>query len=62
MGDDYVVGDIHSQFDKLENKLNEIEFDKTKGRLFCTSGLIDRSEDGYRVLDYLRQDYFYSVN
>lgn len=60
-GDDYVVGDIHCQFDQLNNQLEEIGFDKTKDRLFATGDLIDRGGDGYRVLNDLGQDWFHSV-
>jgi len=62
-GSDYVVGDIHCQFNQLERQLLEIGFDKSKDRLFAVGDLIDRSkgEDGYRVLDYLSQDWFHST-
>jgi len=62
LGHDYVVGDIHCQWNTLEKQLNEIGFNKSKDRLFSVGDLIDRgSDDCYRVLDYLSQDWFHSV-
>jgi len=60
-GNDYVVGDIHCQFQQLEIQLDEIGFNKKVDRIFTVGDLIDRGPDGYRVLDYLSQDWFYSV-
>ncbi len=45
-GKDYVVGDIHGQFHKLENLLYEKGFDVNKDRLFSAGDLVDRGEEG----------------
>lgn len=63
-GNDYVVGDLHCQFDQLDKQLFEINFDKAKDRLFAVGDLIDRAnikEDGYRVLEFLNQSWFFST-
>jgi serine/threonine protein phosphatase 1 len=60
-GTDFVCGDIHSQWDKLKNQLESINFDKERDRLFCVGDLIDRGSDGFRVLDFIKKDWFFSV-
>ena len=47
-GRDFVVGDVHGDFDTLEALLVQIEFDAAKDRLFALGDLIDR---GPRSLD-----------
>ena len=47
-GRDFVVGDVHGEFDTLEALLAQIEFDRTRDRLFALGDLIDR---GPRSLD-----------
>ncbi len=44
VGDDFVVGDIHCQFNQLNRQLYEIGFDPKKDRLFAVGDLIDREE------------------
>lgn len=60
-GKDYAVGDLHGMFSMLEEKLQQINFDKTKDRLFCTGDLIDRGAESYKFVEYLKQPWFYSV-
>ncbi|WP_213382014.1 metallophosphoesterase [Allochromatium tepidum] len=61
IGRDWVVGDIHGMFSLLESTLNDIEFNPKYDRLFCTGDLIDRGHESIRVLDFLRQPWFFSV-
>jgi len=44
-GRDFVCGDIHGCFDQLEEKLSQVNFDKSTDRLFCVGDLIDRGHD-----------------
>ncbi len=64
-GTDFVVGDIHNQFTQLKKQLESLNFDKNNDRLFCVGDLIDRGsqadDNGYAVLDYLTQKWFYSI-
>lgn len=61
IGADYVVGDIHGQFSKLEEKLAEVNFNFNSDRLFCSGDLVDRGPESHRVTEFLSQDWFYSV-
>ena len=64
-GTDYVVGDIHNQFKKLDQQLKKLNFNTAIDRLFCVGDLIDRGcegdNDGYQVLELLNKDWFYSI-
>ncbi len=59
-GRDYVVGDIHGCFDLLDSTLKRIHFNPNSDRLFAVGDLIDRGPVSERVLDWLRQPWFYS--
>lgn len=61
VGTDYVVGDIHGCFKRLEKMLDAIGFDMTKDRLFCTGDLVDRGPDSLDVLDWLTYHWFHTV-
>lgn len=61
LGNDYIVGDIHGQFHKLELKLKEINFDSKKDRLFSTGDLVDRGEFSHLVVEWLKKDWFIPV-
>lgn len=50
-GRDFVVVDIHGQFDLLMQRLKEVSFDTTIDRLFVGGDIVDR---GKRTLDCLR--------
>ena len=50
-GRDFVVGDVHGEFETLEGLLELLEFDPRKDRLFALGDLIDR---GPRSTDALR--------
>ncbi len=60
-GKDFVVGDIHGHFRKLDNKLEEIGFNFEQDRLFVVGDLIDRGPYSHECLDYLKKDWFYSI-
>ena len=60
-GNDFVVGDIHGCFSKLERQLKELNFDKEKDRLFSVGDLIDRGPESYLANEYLKESWFYAV-
>ena len=61
IGRDFVIGDIHGEYDQLMTCLNKIEFDKSKDRLFCVGDLIDRGPKSEKVLTLLKEDWIFSV-
>lgn len=60
-GTDYVVGDIHGCFSLLESTLLEIQFDRSKDRLFSVGDMIDRGAECHRVLEFLDKPWFHAV-
>jgi len=60
-GCDYICSDIHGHFYLLDEKLAEVNFNKSVDRLFCLGDLIDRSDDSHLALDYLKEPWFYSI-
>lgn len=60
-GRDYVVGDIHGQFQVLEALLAHIGFDVESDRLFAVGDLIDRGPDSHRVTAFLDAPWFHAI-
>lgn len=60
-GRDFVVGDIHGCFDKLDRALEDVCFDPMVDRLFCVGDLVDRGPRSEDYWDYYRQPWFHSV-
>lgn len=60
-GRDLFVGDLHGCYSLLMSKLNEIDFDKTKDRLFCTGDLMDRGDENVQSIELLNEDWFESA-
>lgn len=61
IGRDYVVGDIHGCFSKLQTCLDEIEFDTEKDRLFCVGDLVDRGPESASFMKWLEYPWFHTV-
>lgn len=61
IGKDYVVGDIHGEFRKLKNILEEIGFDFKKDRLFSVGDLCDRGSHSEDILKWIDYDWFIPV-
>jgi serine/threonine protein phosphatase 1 len=57
-GLDFVVGDIHGMYSNLEEKLEEIGFNKETDRLFSVGDLVDRGPESAQALEYLKKDWF----
>ena len=60
-GRDFISGDIHGEFENLEHALQQLGFDKSKDRLFCVGDLIDRGPSSQRVVEFVEQNWFYSI-
>lgn len=60
-GRDYIVGDIHGHFRKLQLALDAIGFDPAKDRLFSVGDLVDRGPDCDEVLDWVARPWFFPV-
>jgi serine/threonine protein phosphatase 1 len=57
-GIDYVVGDIHGTFTKLQRELTRIGFREDVDRLFCPGDLVDRGTENNAVLEWLDKPWF----
>lgn len=60
-GRDYVVGDIHGCFSKLQLALDEIAFDPELDRLFSVGDLVDRGLENELVTDWIAKPWFHPV-
>jgi len=60
-GRDFVVGDLHGCYDLFDSKLKEINFDKTKDRMFSVGDLIDRGDQNLQCLALIGQPWFHAV-
>lgn len=61
IGRDFVVGDIHGEYNILELELKKIKFDKTKDRLFSVGDLVDRGLFSHVVDEYINSDWFFAI-
>lgn len=60
-GTDFVVGDIHGEFDALESILAEIKFRPKQDRLFSVGDLVDRGPRSADVVKWLKKPWFNAV-
>ena len=60
-GKDFIVGDIHGCFSLLAKKLKEVNFDKTKDRLFSVGDLVDRGNESEECYKWLNKPWFHAV-
>lgn len=60
-GRDFVVGDIHGQFDTLRTLMSQVQFDTDNDRLFAVGDLVDRGAQSEQVVDWLGKSWFHSV-
>lgn len=58
-GRDFVVGDLHGQYNKFLKLLEVIKFDRTKDRMFSVGDLIDRGTQCDEVLKLLWEPWFF---
>lgn len=60
-GRDFIVGDVHGCFGKLNATLDDIGFDRARDRLFSVGDLIDRGPESKRALEWLAEPWFHAV-
>ena len=60
-GRDFVVGDIHGAFDKVEELLVMVGFDYKADRLVSVGDLVGRGPDSDQALDWLARPGFFAV-
>ena len=60
-GRDFVVGDIHGHFTKLQHALDSVAFDPSMDRLFSVGDLVDRGPECELVLEWLAKPWFHPV-
>lgn len=62
VGRDFIVGDIHGNFTKLQAKLDAIGFNPDGGdRLFSVGDLVDRGQECDDSIEWLRKPWFFAV-
>jgi serine/threonine protein phosphatase 1 len=54
-GRDFVVGDLHGCFTRLQRELEANQFDRSRDRVFAVGDLIDRGPESPAVLDVVRR-------
>ena len=60
-GRDFVVGDIHGMFDRVQEALSKVNFDRDRDRLFSVGDLIDRGRQSREVGRFLDQPFVHAV-
>lgn len=60
-GRDFVIGDLHGAYPCFENLLNNLNFDKSKDRMFSVGDLVDRGPDSKSCLRLLYEPWFHAV-
>jgi serine/threonine protein phosphatase 1 len=60
-GRDFVVGDIHGQYDSLMAALDAVGFDEASDRLISVGDLIDRGPESLKCLNLLYEPWFHAV-
>lgn len=60
-GRDFVVGDIHGCFTKLQAALDGLSFDPAKDRLFSVGDLVDRGNESELACEWLSKPWFHPV-
>lgn len=60
-GRDFIIGDIHGQFDILEKLVKKINFTEGRDRFFATGDIVDRGPYSDQAVDWLTQPWFNSV-
>lgn len=60
-GRDFVVGDIHGCFERLQYELDSIGFDESRDRLFSVGDLVDRGPSSEECVDWIAKPWFHAV-
>lgn len=60
-GRDWIVGDVHGHFTRLQQALHEVQFDESRDRLISVGDLVDRGPESMQVLDWLKKPWLHAV-
>jgi serine/threonine protein phosphatase 1 len=60
-GRDFIVGDIHGNFELLEQALDAVHLNPGKDRVIATGDLINKGPQSERCLEFLGKPWFFSV-
>lgn len=60
-GQDFIIGDLHGQFDLFQRMLDFVDFDPRADRVFSVGDLVDRGEKNLECLRLLRESWFHAV-
>ena len=60
-GRDFVIGDLHGSYDSFVNLLSNLNFDKSKDRMFSVGDLVDRGPKNLECLRLLREPWFHAI-
>ena len=58
-GRDFVVGDIHGEWQQLTTLLTRVNFNTDNDRLLAVGDIIDRGPDSLKLVELLKQPWFY---
>lgn len=61
VGRDFIVGDIHGHFSKLQADLDKLKFNPAVDRLFSVGDLVDRGPESDLATDWLDKPWFHAV-
>lgn len=59
-GIDYAVGDIHGTYSRLDERLDQIGFNREIDRLFVPGDLVDRGMENEEVMNWLDKPWFFA--
>lgn len=60
-GHDFIVGDIHGNFTRLQSFLDSIGFRKDVDRLFSVGDLVDCGPESHQALEWIGYPWFHAV-
>lgn len=61
VGRDFVCGDLHGAFERVEQFLEHVKFDVNRDRLISVGDLVDRGPENELCLRLLEEPWFYAV-
>lgn len=60
-GRDFIIGDLHGEFELLREKMIEVDFDTKVDRMFSVGDLIDRGKESLLCLQMIDAPWFFPV-
>lgn len=61
IGNDYICGDLHGNYEQLMAVLEHLSFNKDKDRLFCVGDLTDRGSNNIKTMSLIYEPWFAMV-